>query len=165
MSQQQQQQQQQPPERSRNAKAQARHRAKRKAYIDTVGRIGSCTISPLFHSHVYLQLEQTVTKLCEATGYTPEQLSNIPPPLARIRELELENVRLLKENEQFRRLLNERGIRIPVIIDSSAPMPPSQPVPGPSHLVGEQREQARHGRRRSDPYTLVRVSVSCPPLT
>ncbi|KAK1235907.1 hypothetical protein PQX77_000857 [Marasmius sp. AFHP31] len=75
------------PERSRNAKAQARHRAKRKAYIE--------------------QLEQTVTKLQTAMGFTPEQVAALPPPLAKIRELEQENARLLEENEKLRRLLQD----------------------------------------------------------
>ncbi|KAF8961411.1 hypothetical protein BDZ97DRAFT_1829173 [Flammula alnicola] len=74
------------PERSRNAKAQARHRAKRKAYID--------------------QLEQTVTKLQIAVGYTTEQVSALPPPLLKIRELEQDNARLQKENDELRRLLD-----------------------------------------------------------
>ncbi|KAG1847867.1 hypothetical protein DFJ58DRAFT_797167 [Suillus subalutaceus] len=73
------------PERSRNAKAQARHRAKRKAYIE--------------------QLEQTVTKLQTALGFTPDQVAALPPPLVKIRELEQENTRLQKENEEMRRLL------------------------------------------------------------
>ncbi|KAJ3722738.1 hypothetical protein DFJ43DRAFT_1158367 [Lentinula guzmanii] len=78
------------PERSRNAKAQARHRAKRKAYIE--------------------QLEQTVTKLQTAMGVTPEQVAALPPPLAKIRELEQENARLAKENDELRRLLTDSGI-------------------------------------------------------
>ncbi|KAJ3982952.1 hypothetical protein F5890DRAFT_280324 [Lentinula detonsa] len=80
------------PERSRNAKAQARHRAKRKAYIE--------------------QLEQTVTKLQTAMGVTPEQVAALPPPLAKIRELEQENARLAKENDELRRLLTDSGISI-----------------------------------------------------
>ncbi|KAK7442046.1 hypothetical protein VKT23_016322 [Stygiomarasmius scandens] len=80
------------PERSRNAKAQARHRAKRKAYIE--------------------QLEQTVTKLQTALGFSPEQVSALPPPLAKIRELEQENSRLIKENDELRRLLAESGSRV-----------------------------------------------------
>ncbi|KAH6877367.1 hypothetical protein BKA70DRAFT_1346256 [Coprinopsis sp. MPI-PUGE-AT-0042] len=60
--------------RSRNAKAQARHRAKRKAYIE--------------------QLEQTVTKLQAALGYSPEQLQQ-------------DNHRLQKENDDLRRALSE----------------------------------------------------------
>ncbi|EEB92807.1 hypothetical protein MPER_08631 [Moniliophthora perniciosa FA553] len=72
------------PERSRNAKAQARHRAKRKAYIE--------------------QLEQTVTKLQTALGFTPEQVAALPPPLARIQELEKETARLQEENDKLRKI-------------------------------------------------------------
>ncbi|KAJ7856567.1 hypothetical protein B0H13DRAFT_1177948 [Mycena leptocephala] len=79
------------PERSRNAKAQARHRAKRKAYIE--------------------QLEQTVTKLQTALGFTPEQVAALPPPLAKIRELEQENARLLKENDELHRMLSDSSGR------------------------------------------------------
>ncbi|KAF9452118.1 hypothetical protein P691DRAFT_722659 [Macrolepiota fuliginosa MF-IS2] len=79
------------PERSRNAKAQARHRAKRKAYIE--------------------QLEQTVTKLQTALGYTPEQVSALPPPLVKIRELEQEVARLQKENDDLRNLVAETNGR------------------------------------------------------
>ncbi|KAG7096030.1 hypothetical protein E1B28_006711 [Marasmius oreades] len=75
------------PERSRNAKAQARHRAKRKAYIE--------------------QLEQTVTKLQTALGFSPEQVAALPPPLAKIRELESENARLVEENERLKRLMGQ----------------------------------------------------------
>ncbi|KAF7967058.1 hypothetical protein HWV62_41467 [Athelia sp. TMB] len=75
------------PERSRNAKAQARHREKRKLYIE--------------------QLESTVTKLQTALGYTPDQVAALPPPLVKIRELETENQRLHQENEDLRRMLTE----------------------------------------------------------
>ncbi|KAG6918287.1 hypothetical protein DXG01_015379 [Tephrocybe rancida] len=77
------------PERSRNAKAQARHRAKRKAYIE--------------------QLEQTVTKLQTSLGLSHDDVSVLPPPLIRIRELEQENARLVKENDDLRRLLADTG--------------------------------------------------------
>ncbi|KIK68398.1 hypothetical protein GYMLUDRAFT_35808 [Collybiopsis luxurians FD-317 M1] len=87
------------PERSRNAKAQARHRAKRKAYIE--------------------QLEQTVTKLQTAMGVTPEQVAVLPPPLAKIRELEQENARLAKENDEFRRLLADAGIPVTGLASSN----------------------------------------------
>lgn len=75
------------PERSRNARAQARHRAKRKAYID--------------------QLEQTVTKLQTALGYTPEQITALPPSTVKIRDLETELLRVREENEELRRMLAE----------------------------------------------------------
>ncbi|KAL1745137.1 hypothetical protein HDZ31DRAFT_82142 [Schizophyllum fasciatum] len=77
------------PERSRNAKAQARHRAKRKAYIE--------------------QLEQTVAKLQLTLGLPSEQLSVLPPPSIRIQELEAENARLEEENEQLRQALNGKN--------------------------------------------------------
>ena len=95
------------PERSRNAKAQARHRAKRKAYIDQVSRFhfSNCSIHSSSHPSTQQQLEQTVTKLQIAVGYTTEQVSALPPPLLKIRELEQDNARLQKENEELRRLL------------------------------------------------------------
>ncbi|KAI0061070.1 hypothetical protein BV25DRAFT_1773124, partial [Artomyces pyxidatus] len=71
------------PERSRNAKAQARHRAKRKAYIE--------------------QLEQTVTKLQTALALSPDQVAALPPPTLRIRQLEQENAKLIRENDDMRR--------------------------------------------------------------
>ncbi|CAK5263683.1 unnamed protein product [Mycena citricolor] len=88
------------PERSRNAKAQARHRAKRKAYIE--------------------QLEQTVTKLQTALGASGDQLTAIPPPLARIRDLEQENDRLLKENEALHRMLQEANGGRPISMELGA---------------------------------------------
>ncbi|KZV75693.1 hypothetical protein PENSPDRAFT_680910 [Peniophora sp. CONT] len=74
------------PERSRNAKAQARHRAKRKAYIE--------------------QLEQTVTKLQTALALSPDQVAALPPPSARIRQLEHENQALRAELDDVRRQLS-----------------------------------------------------------
>lgn len=75
------------PERSRNAKAQARHRAKRKAYIE--------------------QLESTVTKLQTSLDYSPDQVAALPPAVVKIRELEQENARLQAENEELRRMISE----------------------------------------------------------
>ncbi|KZT00717.1 uncharacterized protein LAESUDRAFT_665585 [Laetiporus sulphureus 93-53] len=80
------------PERSRNAKAQARHRAKRKAYIE--------------------QLEQTVTKLQTVLALSPDQVAALPPPLVRIRELEEENELLHREIDELRRQLELRNARL-----------------------------------------------------
>ncbi|KAH9046639.1 hypothetical protein EDB84DRAFT_644994 [Lactarius hengduanensis] len=85
------------PERSRNAKAQARHRAKRKAYIE--------------------QLEQTVTKLQTALALSPEQVAALPPPTLRIRQLEQENSKLLRENDELRRQLHMQTRRPSLMTD------------------------------------------------
>jgi hypothetical protein len=85
------------PERSRNAKAQARHRAKRKAYIE--------------------QLEQTVTKLQTALALSPEQVAALPPPTLRIRQLEQENTKLMRENEELRRQLHMQTRRPSLMTD------------------------------------------------
>ncbi|KAK7044417.1 BZIP domain-containing protein [Favolaschia claudopus] len=85
--------QQEKPERSRNAKAQARHRAKRKAYIE--------------------ELEETVTKLQGALSQfnLEHTMSVLPPSLAKIKELEQENARLQKQNDELHRMLAETGRR------------------------------------------------------
>ncbi|THH00276.1 hypothetical protein EW026_g2239 [Hermanssonia centrifuga] len=81
------------PERSRNAKAQARHRAKRKAYIE--------------------QLEQTVTRLQYALSLAPDQMVAVPPaPQMRIRELEEENMHLTRQVEHLRHQLEARNARL-----------------------------------------------------
>ncbi|KAJ7821411.1 hypothetical protein B0H13DRAFT_1486282, partial [Mycena leptocephala] len=89
------------PERSRNAKAQARHRAKRKAYIEEA-RLSSLPLSLSSHaSHSW----KRVTKLQTALGqFTFEQAAVLPLPLAKIRELEAENARLMRENHDLHRM-------------------------------------------------------------
>jgi hypothetical protein len=53
-----------------------------------------------------------VTKLQTALGYTTEQIASLPPPLAKIRELEQEILKLHRENDELRRLLDpDRGHR------------------------------------------------------
>ncbi|CAA7263331.1 unnamed protein product [Cyclocybe aegerita] len=74
---------------SRNARAQARHRAKRKAYIE--------------------ELEQTVAKLQMAVGYSEEQVAALPSPLVRMKELEQANAQLRMQNDHLRRLLTDSG--------------------------------------------------------
>jgi hypothetical protein len=105
------------PERSRNAKAQARHRAKRKAYIEEARFSFFHVISRLTR---VLQLEETVTKLQTALGqFTFEQAAVLPPPLAKIRELEAENARLMRENHDLHRMLSDStagpGARRPML--------------------------------------------------
>ncbi|EIN14682.1 hypothetical protein PUNSTDRAFT_130306 [Punctularia strigosozonata HHB-11173 SS5] len=73
------------PERSRNAQAQARHRAKRKAYVQN--------------------LEQTVSKLQSVLGVTADEAGNLPTPLVRIKELQEEILRLQCQNDGLRRQL------------------------------------------------------------
>jgi hypothetical protein len=54
-----------------------------------------------------------VTKLQTALGFSPEQVAALPPPLVKIRDLEQENARLNRENEDLRRMLQDpdRGQR------------------------------------------------------
>ncbi|KAJ7827430.1 hypothetical protein B0H13DRAFT_1516647, partial [Mycena leptocephala] len=91
------------PERSRNAKAQARHRAKEKL---TSKRHVFLLFLFLVISRVP-QLEETVTKLQTALGqFTFEQAAVLPSPLAKIRvcELEAENARLMREDHDLHRM-------------------------------------------------------------
>jgi regulator of replication initiation timing len=68
-----------------------------------------------FSHSPFFQLEQTVTKLQTALGFTPDQVAALPPPLVKIRELEQENTRLQKENDELRRMLepDHRGSHLP----------------------------------------------------
>jgi hypothetical protein len=52
-----------------------------------------------------------VTKLQTALDFSPEEVAALPPPLLRIRELEQENARLEKENDDLRRMLSDFGGR------------------------------------------------------
>lgn len=95
------------PERSRNAKAQARHRAKRKAYINHVRAPGlllfpartGCRVLTLSR----LQLEATVARLQALVGLPSADSSTTPSAaLVKVRELEDENARLRSENDALR---------------------------------------------------------------
>ncbi len=68
-------------------------------------------LNPHNDHHHSRQLEQTVTKLQTALGYSPEQVSALPPPLVKIRELEQEVTRLQKENDDLRNLVAETNGR------------------------------------------------------
>ncbi|KAJ7765249.1 hypothetical protein B0H16DRAFT_415091 [Mycena metata] len=129
------------PERSRNAKAQARHRAKRKAYIE--------------------ELEETVTKLQTALGqFAYEQHAGaptvLPPPLEKIRQLEAENARLAKQNDELHHMLADLGRGRPPM-----PMPMSFDPNGNGNPNGNGRRSCddddagggrEYKRRKMDPH-------------
>jgi len=73
--------------RSKNARAQARHREKRKAYIR--------------------QLEDTLSRLQAAMSVTGDHVGSLPTSLSRIRDLERENQRLRSEVQSLRRHVAE----------------------------------------------------------
>lgn len=52
-----------------------------------------------------------MTKLQTALGFSPEQVAALPPPLIKIRELEQDNARLHRENDEMRRMLADPGGR------------------------------------------------------
>ncbi|OCH90479.1 hypothetical protein OBBRIDRAFT_754871 [Obba rivulosa] len=106
------------PERSRNAKAQARHRAKRKAYIE--------------------QLEQTVTKLQSVLALSPDQVAALPPPLVRIRELEHENECLQREIEELRRQVELKNAQLRPDLNRRSELP----------TPSDDRRFEREGKRR-----------------
>jgi hypothetical protein len=64
-----------------------------------------------------LQLEQTVTKLQTALALSPEQVAALPPPTLRIRQLEQENAKLMRENEELRRQLHMQTRRPSLMTD------------------------------------------------
>ncbi|KAI5118357.1 hypothetical protein M0805_004330 [Coniferiporia weirii] len=101
------------PGRSRNARAQARHRAKRKAYIE--------------------QLEETVGKLQVALSLTPEQALALPAAHAnvgaRLRVLEADYEVLREYAESLRDLCVRAGVPSP------PPLPLPTPAPAPSPLA------------------------------
>ncbi|KAI0332203.1 hypothetical protein GY45DRAFT_506858 [Cubamyces sp. BRFM 1775] len=131
------------PERSRNAKAQARHRAKRKAYIE--------------------QLEQTVTKLQSVLALSPDQVAAIPPPLLRIRELEQENEMLHREVEELRRQLEIKNAQLRGPDLGMRREPP--PFGGAGVLDDHRSDREPKRRRTSDANGLYVTHSPPPPLT
>lgn len=87
---------------SRNAKAQARHRAKRKAYIE--------------------QLEQTVSKLQTALALSTEDVSNLPTTQVKLRELK-------EENESLRAELRKLQLQQAANFSISSVMTPQNAMP------------------------------------
>ena len=89
--------------RSKNARAQARHREKRKAYIRQVCRTSTGEINPDLRT----QLEDTLSRLQAAMSVTGDHVGSLPTSLSRIRDLERENQRLRSEVQSLRRHVAE----------------------------------------------------------
>jgi len=58
-----------------------------------------------------------VTKLQTALALSPEQVAALPPPTLRIRQLEQENSKLLRENDELRRQLHMQTRRPSLMTD------------------------------------------------
>jgi hypothetical protein len=58
-----------------------------------------------------------VTKLQTALALSPEQVAALPPPTMRIRQLEQENSKLLRENDELRRQLHMQTRRPSLMTD------------------------------------------------
>lgn len=92
-----------------------------------------------------------------ASGYSQEQINVLPPPLLKIRELEQENVRLQKENDELRRLLTDNSHTTRFTSDS---VRRQQPLPTYPDFRGIDRDY----KRRKEGLYLVRfffLSNSC----
>lgn len=58
-----------------------------------------------------------MTKLQTALALSPEQVAALPPPTLRIRQLEQENTKLMRENEELRRQLHMQTRRPSLMTD------------------------------------------------
>ena len=58
-----------------------------------------------------------MTKLQTALALSPEQVAALPPPTLRIRQLEQENTKLIRENEELRRQLHMQTRRPSLMTD------------------------------------------------
>ena len=74
-----------------------------------------------------------MTKLQTALGYSPEDLEAMPPPLVKIRELEQENARLEKENEDLRRMVAASGRALSPEIPRRSALSPFQDARSSDH--------------------------------
>jgi hypothetical protein len=141
------------PQRSRNARAQARHRAKRKAYIEKVCQF------PVFYNpnanNLHLQLEENVAKLQAVLGLSSEQLAELPPASAltnRYAELEVENRRLHEQVRSLQHAIHNsrysnghQGPRWSPDSPTVSEFPPTHMVPnnGDSPVVGGRESKKR----------------------
>lgn len=123
--------------RSKNAKAQARHRQKRKAYITSVRPVPPCpfpvsvpSVPILCLTFIAPQLETTIEKLLAAMNLSREQAEALPMPHipSRERELEAENQRLRAENANLRGQLHNRQVAYMVPGSSAVPIQSSPPI-------------------------------------
>ena len=87
-----------------------------------------------------------------ASGFSQEQISVLPPPLLKIRELEQENGRLQKENDELRRLLTDTSHTTRFTSDSVRRQ--QQPLPAYPDFRGIDRDY----KRRKEGLYLVRFS-------
>lgn len=111
---------------SRNAKAQARHRAKRKAYIEQV-LISSLSSSMLWVLNQVFQLEQTVSKLQTALALSADDVANLPTTQAKLRELKEENDSLRAEIRKLQTQPSAPGYIVPPIQMHSPPLSDEYP--------------------------------------
>jgi hypothetical protein len=58
-----------------------------------------------------------VTKLQTALALSPEQVAALPPPTLRIRQLEQENSKLMRENDELRRQMHMQTRRPSLMTD------------------------------------------------
>ena len=58
-----------------------------------------------------------MTKLQTALALSPEQVAALPPPTLRIRQLEQENTKLIRENEELRRQMHMQARRPSLMTD------------------------------------------------
>ena len=58
-----------------------------------------------------------MTKLQTALALSPEQVASLPPPTLRIRQLEQENSKLMRENDELRRQLHMQARRPSLMTD------------------------------------------------
>lgn len=103
------------------------------------------------------QLEQTVVRLQNALAASPDQVSSLPPPLMRIRELEQENIQLSRELEELRRQLEARNARLRPDIDHRH----HNLSPYDDRHFDREAKRRRAMQLPDDPYMVSEEHMSC----
>lgn len=143
---------------SRNARAQARHRAKRKAYIEQVcSSLSFQLVAVLFIVTFYLQLEASVSSLTETLNDLKQRGIDDPSSL-RFMALEAENHQLRHENAQLRQENNHFRDQLADAVRSTPPKIP-MPTCGVDEY-GYPRESYKRRKRSADESFLASASVS-----